>query len=187
MTSLRVLSTYVLPRRRRLRNGIALGAQGRDRMLEPLCVVAIIMVLLAFALDSYLPALERIRSTEATNLTLPYRERVVEAMAVQGVMPQTIEMRESARRPGGKAFVESTWQDGEIIFTLAAAAAAGLMPDAELAGAQPLTLSFRFARTATGNRLVQLCGIAKVPPGFTAAPARHTTVPAAFLPAHCRI
>jgi hypothetical protein len=187
MKILRALSVYVLPRRRRLRSGIALGAPGQDRMLEPICVVAIIMLLLAFAFDTYVPALKRFMQTEAVTLTAPYRDRVVEAMAVRGVLPQTIETRESGQQPGGKYFVDSIWQDGEIIFTLGAATAAGMVPDAELAGALPLTLSFRFARTATGNRLVQLCGLAEAPPGFTAAPARNTTVPAAFLPTHCRI
>jgi hypothetical protein len=54
-------------------------------------------------------------------------------------MPQTIETRESGQRTVGKYFVDSTWQDREIIFTLGAATAAGMVPDAELAGALPLT------------------------------------------------
>ena len=62
-----------------------------------------------------------------------------------------------------------------------------MLPEAGQAGTSPLTLSFRFARTETGSRLVLLCGIAEPPPGFTAAPPRHTTVPAEFLPYHCRI
>jgi hypothetical protein len=187
MKIVRALSVYLLPRRRRLRNGVSLDAPGRDRMLEPICVVAIVMLLMAFAFDSYVSALKRFMQTEAVNLTAPYRERVVEAMAVRGVMPQTIEARVSGQQPVGKYFVDSIWQDGEIIFTLGTATAAGMKPDAELADALPLTLSFRFARTATGNRLVQLCGFAEAPPGFTAAPARNTTVPAAFLPTHCRM
>jgi hypothetical protein len=187
MKKLRALSAYVLPRRRRLRNGIALGEPGRDRMLESLCVVSIVMLLMAFAFDSYIPALKRFMLTEAAYLTAPYRDRVAEAMAVRGVMPQTLETSEVGRRPVSRYFDDLAWQDGEIIFTLGAATVVGMMPDAELAGALPLTLSFRFARTATGNRLVLLCGVAEAPPGFTAAPARYTTVPAAFLPAHCRI
>jgi hypothetical protein len=187
MKRLRALSAYVLPRRRRLRNGIVLGAPGRDRMFETLCVVAIVMLLWAFAFDSYSPTLKRFMVSEAANLTGPYRDRVAEAMAVRGVMPQTLQTGDSGAPTDPKYFDELVWQDGEIIFTLSAATATGMMPDAELAGALPLTLSFRFALAATGNRLVLLCGLAEAPPGFTTAPARYTTVPAAFLPAHCRI
>lgn len=182
----RALSAYVLPRRRQLRNGTALVEPGRDRMLETLCVVAIVGLLLAFAFQSYIPTLKRFMLTEAANLTVSYKDRIAEAMAVRGVMPQTLETSERSRRPDSRYFDESAWQDGEIVFTLGAATAAGMMPEAELAGASPLTLSFRFARTATGSRLVLICGIAEPPPGFTAAPPRHTTVPAAFLPYHCR-
>jgi len=185
--SIRALFAYVLPRRRRLRNGMALGEPGRDRMLETLCVVAIVGLLLAFAFQSYIPTLKRFMLTEATNLTGAYKTRMAEAMAVRGVMPQTLENSEIGARPDSKYFDDLAWQDGEIVFTLRADLAAGMLPEAELAGAPPLTLSYRFARTPTGNRLVLLCGIAEPPPGFTAAPTRHTTVPAAFLPYHCRI
>jgi hypothetical protein len=187
MKNLRALSAYVLPRRRRLQNGIALGAPGRDRMLESLCVVAIVMLLVAFAFDSYIPALKRFMLTEATNLPVGYKVRIAEDLAVRGVMPQMLEAREVGAPFRSRYFDEFAWQDGEFVFTLGAATAAGMMPEAEMAGALPLTLSFRVARTETGSRLVLLCGLAEPPPGFTAAPARYTTVPAAFLPAHCRI
>jgi type II secretory pathway pseudopilin PulG len=186
MKDIRTLCAYVLPRRRQLCNGVALGKPVRDRMLESLCVVAIVMLLLAFALDSYLPALKRFMLVEATNLTVGYKERIAETMAVQGVMPQTIELQETAQRPLGRNVARAVWQDEEIVFTLGARTANGMMPDAGLAGAPPLTLSYRMARSATGDRLVLLCGFAAAPPGFTAAAARHTTVPALFLPHHCR-
>lgn len=190
--NIRALSAYVLPRRRRLRNGIALGEPGRDRMLETLSVVAIVGLLLAFAFESYIPMLKRFNLTEALNLTGASQVRMAEAMAVRGVMPQTLEASEisggfGSRRFDSRRFDDVTWQDGEMVFTLSAETAAGMLTEAELAGPAPLTLSFRFARTETGNRLVLLCGIAEPPPGFTAAPPRHTTVPAAFLPYHCRI
>ena len=187
MKNLRALSAYVLPRRRRLSNGIALGAPGRDRMLEPLCVVAIVGLLLAFAFGSYIPTLKRFMLTEAVNMTAGYKAVIAEELAVRGALPRDIETGDNGRRPVGRYFDEMTWYDGEIVVTLGAVAATGMLPDAELAGALPLTLSFRVARTETGSRLVVLCGLAEPPPGFTAAPARYTTVPAAFLPAHCRI
>lgn len=186
MKSLRPLSPYVLPRRHRLRNGIALGATGREPMLETLCVVVIVGVLLAVAVGSYIPTIKRFMLTEATNLTVGYKVRIAEAMAVPGVMPETVETSELGVSQT-RNFDEVTWQDGELVFALRAATAAGMLPEAEGAGAPRPTLSYRFARTATGNRIVLLCGLAAAPPGFTAAPARHTTVPAAFLPAHCRI
>jgi hypothetical protein len=187
----RTLSAYVLPRRRRLRNGISLGEPGRDRMFETLCVIAIVGLLLGFAFESYIPMLKRFELTEAANLTGATQVRMAEAMAVRGVMPQTLETSEisggyGSRRFDSRRFDSVAWQDGEIVFTLRAETAAGMLPEAALAGTLPLTLSFRFARTATGNRLVLLCGNALPPPGFTAAPPRHTTVPAAFLPYHCR-
>jgi hypothetical protein len=187
MKNLRALSAWVLPRRRRLHDGTSLDAPGRDRMLEPLCVVAIIMLLLAFAFDAYLPALKRFMLTEAASMTAGYKVAIAEELAVRGALPQAIETGDTARRPIGKYFDEITWSNGEIVLTLGAVTAAGMLPDAELAGAVPLTLSFRVARTETGNRLALLCGLAEPPPGFTAAPTRFTTVPARFLPSHCRI
>jgi hypothetical protein len=187
MNRFRTTSAYVLPRRRQLQNGIALGDTGRERMLEPLCVVAIVAVLVAFALASYFPTVKRFMLTEASNLTGPYKDRMVEAMAVRGVMPQTLDTGAMRARVGSSYFDDLAWQDGEVVFTLGARTAAGMLPESAPAGAPPLTLSYRFARTDTGNRLVLICGLAEPPPGFTAAPARHTTVPAEFLPAHCRI
>jgi len=187
MKGLRALSAYVLPRRRCLCNGIALRASGQDRMLESLCVVAIVGLLLAFAFESYVPMLKRFMLTEAANLTAGQKDRIAEAMAVRGVVPRTLETSDSARRPVSRYVDELTWRDGEIVFTLGAATAAGMLPEAELARASPLTLSYRVARTESGNRLVLLCGIAEPPPGFTAAPTRNTTVPVEFLPTHCRI
>jgi type II secretory pathway pseudopilin PulG len=187
MKRLRALFPYVLPRRHRLRNGIALGAPGRDAMLETLCVVAIVGLLLAVTVPSYIPMLKRFMLTEAASLTVGYKVRIAEALAVRGAMPEMLEPSEVATPTRSQYFDEFAWQDGEIVFTLGARTSVGMLPEAAIASAPPLTLSFRFARSATGNRLVLLCGLAEAPPGFTAAPARHTTVPAAFLPAHCRI
>ena len=192
MKGLHALSAYVLPRRRQLRNGIALGEPGRDRMFETLCVIATVGLLLGFAFETYVPMLKRFDLTEAANLTGASQVRMAEAMAVRGVMPQTLETSEviggyGSRGFDSRRFDNVAWQDGELVFTLSAETAAGMLPEPELAGAVPLTLSYRFARTATGNRLVLICGIAEPPPGFTAAPPRQTTVPAAFLPFHCRI
>jgi hypothetical protein len=187
MRGLRALSAYELPRRRRLSNGIALGEPGRDGILESLCVVVIVGLLLASAFGSYIPMLKRFMLIEAANMTAGQKDRIAEAMAVRGVLPRTLETSDSARRPVSRYFDELTWQDGEIVFTLGDATAAGMTSEAELAVALPLTLSYRVARTESGNRLVLLCGIAEPPPGFTADPTRHTTVPAEFLPAHCRI
>jgi hypothetical protein len=187
MKRLRTLPAYVLPRRRWIGNGIALGAPGRDRLLEPLCVVAIVGLLLASAFWSYIPALKRFMLAEAAYMTTGYKAVIAEELAVRGAPPRDIETGDNGRRPVGRYFDEMIWYDGEIVFTLGAATAIGMLPDAELAGALPLTLSYRVARTETGNRFVLLCGLAEAPPGFTAVPARYTTVPAAFLPAHCRI
>jgi len=187
MKSLRALAAYVLPRRHRLRNGIALRAPGRDAMLETLCVVAIVGLLLAVAARSYAPAVKRFMLTEAVTLTVGYKVRIAEALADPGAMPELLDPSEVATPTRSQYFDEFAWQDGEIVFTLGARTFVGMLPEAAMAGAPPLTLSFRFARSATGNRLVLLCGFAQAPPGFTAAPARHTTVPAEFLPAHCRI
>jgi hypothetical protein len=191
---LRALSPYALPRRRRFRNGIALGEPGRDLMLESLSVVAIVALLLGLTFQSYVPTLKRFMLTEASNLTVAFKIRMAEAMAVRGVPLQTFDASEGSGLFGSDSvrfdarnFDDVAWQDGEIVFTLAAATAIGMMPDAELAGALPLTLSFRVARTESDNRLVLLCGLAEPPPGFTADPARYTTVPVEFLPAHCRI
>lgn len=187
MKSLRALSAYVLPRRHRLRNGIVLAASGRDEMLERLCVIAIVGLLLAFTVRSYTPMIKRFMLIEAVNLTVGYKVRIAEALADPGVMPEMLDPSEVATPTRSRYFDEFAWQDGEIVVTLGASTSAGMLPEAAMAAAPPLTLSFRFARSAAGNRLVLLCGLAEPPPGFTAAPARHTTVPAAFLPAHCRI
>jgi type II secretory pathway pseudopilin PulG len=187
MKSLRALSAYLLPRRHRLRNGIVLAASGRDPMLETLCVVAIVGLLLAVTARSYTPMLKRFMLIEAASLTIGYKVRIAEALADQGVMPEMLETSEVATPTRPRHFDELAWQDGEIVFTLRATTSAGMLPEGAMAGAPPLALSFRFARSATGNRLVLLCGLAEPPPGFTAAPARHTTVPTVFLPAHCRI
>ena len=184
---IRAISAYALPRRRRLRDGIALNEPGRERLLESLSVVAIVALLLGLALESYIPALKRFMLTEATNLTLPYRVEIAEAMAVRGSLPQVVETSEDGKQPLSRYFDQRVWYDGEIIFSLGAETSIGMMPDAELAGALPLTLSYRVARSETGGRLVLLCGLAEPPPGFTAAPPRYTSVPAEFLPANCRI
>jgi hypothetical protein len=125
--------------------------------------------------------------TEAAYMSTGYKAVIAEELAVRGALPQDIETGDNRRRPIGRYFDEMTWTNDEIVITLGAVTAIGMLPDAELAGALPLTLSFRVARTETGNRLVLLCGLAQPPRGFTAAPARFTTVPAAFLPTHCRI
>lgn len=187
MKSLRALSAYVLPRRHRLRNGIALRAPRRDAMLETLCVIAIVGLLLGFAVPSYAPGLKRFMLNEAAVLTAGYKVRIAEALADPGLIPELLEASEAATPSRSRYFDDIAWQDGEIVFTLGTSTSAGMLPEAALAGAPPLTLSFRVARSANGNRFVLLCGLAEAPPGFTAAPARHTTVPAAFLPAHCRI
>jgi hypothetical protein len=187
MKGLSALSAYVLPRRRRLRNGIALRAPGRDSMLEPLAVVAIVMLILGFACVSYIPALKRFMLTEAAGLAAGYRTAIAEELAVRGVLPQDIETGDNGGRPAGRYFDQSTWAGGEVVFNVGAVTAVGMLPDADLVGAMPLTLSFRVARTETGDRFVLLCGLAEPPPGFTTAPARYTTVPTAFLPTHCRI
>jgi type II secretory pathway pseudopilin PulG len=187
VTKLRAISAYVLPRRRLLRHGIALNATGRERLLESLCVVAIVALLLGFALESYIPMLKRFMLTEAANMTAGYRVEIATAIAVQGVLPQALTTSDSDKQPVSRYFDGMTWYDGEIIFALGAETAIGMLPEAELAGVLPLTLSYRVARTATGGRLALICGLAEPPPGFTAAPARYTTVPAEFLPTHCRI
>lgn len=187
MKILRALSAWVLPRRRQLRNGIALGAPGRDRLLELLVVVAIVMLVLGSAFASYFPALKQVMLTEAANLTVQYKTAIAEELAVRGALPQDIETGDNGSGPVGRYVDQSTWSGGEVVFTVGAATAVGMLPEADLVGAMPLTLSFRVARTETGDRFVLLCGRAAPPPGFTTAPARYTTVPTEFLPTHCRI
>lgn len=101
-------------------------------------------------------------------------------------LPATIVTGETGKQGIGRVIDRVDWRDGEIVFALRTDIPAGRAgPDGAAAGL-PLELSVRAARNAAGTRLFFLCGFAEPPPGFTAAPAVHTTVPPHRLPGFCR-
>jgi len=184
---LRAISAWFLPRRRRLDNGMSLNARDRGGFPETLIVIAIVCFLLACAAESYRPALGKAAMTEAASLLALYKTELHADLAVYGRLPGAPLAHEQHRRTNGRYFSELEWRDGEIVAGLeqrlsALIEASAAMPESS----DPLTLSFRVARSPDHGQLVLLCGLAEPPPGFDAAPPRQTTVPSAYLPSFCR-
>jgi type II secretory pathway pseudopilin PulG len=185
----RALKAWLLPRRRSFRNGAILDSQHVGGFLETLIVIAIVAWLVVFAFEAYRPAIGKAAMTEAANLTAGYKSAIVTELAVRGRLPENIFGLENGLPDGGgKYFSGFVWQDNELVASLSPRFAAdiGALSD-DSAAETPLTLSFRLAFSEELGRAIFLCGQAAPPPGFVAAPARHTTVPASYLPFFCRV
>lgn len=181
----RAACAWLLPRRRRLRDGVYLNPQNADGFLESLSVIAIVACLLAYAAAAYPPALLKAALIEAASLASIYKTEVALDLAATGRPPESI-MALDERPMGGRYFSGFEWIDNELIAVLAPRWSAGFAGDETAPGdAKPLTLAFRIAQTPEGRTLF-LCGRASPPAGFTAAPARHTTLPETYLPFFCR-
>jgi type II secretory pathway pseudopilin PulG len=184
----RALSVFLLPRRRQLREGIVLSPRNPEGWLETLAVIAIVGLLVAFAFDGYRFAVVKASMTEAANLMGTFKIDIATDLAVYGRLPDAVPSLEAHRQDGGKYFSGFTWQDDELVTSLRSKFATQIAAELQVPiDEQPLTISFRFAVTPEPSQRVILCGLATPPPGFTAAPVRHTTVPEAYLPSFCRI
>lgn len=183
----RVLSAWLLPRRRRLGNGVRLEPRGDDSFLEGMVVLAIVAILVALAFATYRLAPTRAAMSEAANIMIAFKVEIATELAVTGRMPETILPWEPPAEFSGRYFSGLEWRDNEIV----APFRSGIMPavDASLpfANAEPWTLSFRVARSTELGRPLILCGHADPPPGFEVAPPQHTSMPEEFLPFFCRI
>lgn len=151
-----------------------------------LAVVAIIIFLVAYATDAYRPAIVKSAMTEAANLTAGFKAEIAVDFAVHGRLPERITALDF-NPSGGKYFSGFEWRDDELVASLQPEFWRRITGGPPPAGQEPLTLSFRIARTPEVGRLLFICGQASPPPGFDAPPVRHTTVPEAYLRFFCRI
>jgi hypothetical protein len=183
----RALSAWLRPRRYRLRDGVVLNPQLSECFLETLTATGIVALLLAYAAAAYPPAIFKAAMTEAANLSAAYKTEILTDLAVHGRLPDTLAPLDG--NPGaGRYFSGFEWRDDELVASLQPGIARRIAAAAtEPVGDEPLTISFRIARTAALNRTILVCGRASPPSGFEAEPVRHTTVPESYLPFFCRI
>ena len=88
-------------------------------------------------------------------------------------------------RHSSRWFEAPRWQDGELVFPATQLLRDFLARGGNEPPASDAALAFRAARAPAGATL-WLCGDEAPPSGFVAAPMRHTTIPARYLPYFCR-
>lgn len=164
---LREIVSFTIPSRRALAEALLLDRTRYERSVEWLWVVAIVAVVLAFALRDARLLLPKMRAAEALLLTSPLRADVAAARAVTGRLPDELPNAGNTLRLGRVTNVE--WLDGELVVTLPGGEGGDSNADAT-------TLSMRLASTPYGGT-TWLCGGREPPDGFTAPLTRHTTLP----------
>lgn len=181
----RALLAYLVPRRRRLSNGLVLVSRARDYFLELLVVVALVAGLSGLALASYRPAVAKAALVEAMILMRGLQTGVLVELAETGELPQTLETTDTLKARPGRAYQSLSWTDQEIVLQLSPETVEERNLVADEARSEPMYLSFRIAATEQG-RLLVLCGQAQAPAGFSGPASQYTNVPDKYLPQPCR-
>jgi type II secretory pathway pseudopilin PulG len=156
------------------------GARRSGRLLELLLVAGIVGVLLTALARVWPPLTIRLTVLEAVSLLNTQRADAVVFRATTGRLPP-----EAAPERPARHFAAPRWQDEELVFPATGRLLQVLVDSGAVGlGVEP-AVSFRIA-TADSGGMVWLCGGRDAPGGFTAAPMRHTTIPAQYLPHFCR-
>jgi hypothetical protein len=172
-----------LPLPRRFRAGLPLGRRSRGRTLEALLVVLILGVVIHEALQGYRAITAKTYVLNAISLSTDEHVEAITVIAATGVPPDRVVEGPTGRALSGAqpVFGPAEWQDGELVFPASERVLRLLGGDVRAAA-----VAFRMARAPVSGATVWLCGSESAPPGFVAAPSRHTTIDARYLPHFCR-
>ena len=172
----------------RLIDPIPVGDRLRESVLEFVLVVGIIGILLSLAMADGQVFMNKARMLEAASLMLTERTDAVVEMASGGRFPNPEQVEWAEPKPKGRYFSSQRWEDGELVFSPSnqLLRRLGEPGRAALDAGDSMTIAFRPAVAPRSGAVVWLCGDREPPAGFEASAARHSSMPAVYLPYPCR-